>query len=85
MFDYIEYWIKWPILKLIRLYQKTISPDQGWLKPFFPNGFCRFNPHCSEYCYQAVNKYGLFFGLIKCMFRVARCHPWSKGGNDPLV
>ncbi len=70
-------------LKIIRFYQKTISPDSGYLKKYFPSGFCPFKPHCSEYCYQAIEKYGSLKGSGKCILRIFRCHPWTKGGKDP--
>jgi putative membrane protein insertion efficiency factor len=69
-------------LGLIRLYQKTISPDHSWLKAKYPTGFCRFYPSCSEYGYQAIQKYGLVFGLFKSIWRILRCNPWSRGGID---
>jgi uncharacterized protein len=71
---------------LIVLYQKTLSPDHGaikpLLKPFFPHGFCRYHPSCSEYGRQAVLKYGVLRGSAKTLWRVLRCNPWSKGGVD---
>jgi len=73
------------ILKIIRLYQKTLSPDQGWFRVYFPHGFCRFHPHCSEYSYQAIAKYGFLKGGVKALWRVLRCHPLSSGGHDPLI
>lgn len=71
-----------PFLWLIRLYQKTISPDHGWYKSLFPNGYCRFYPTCSEYGYQTIQKNGLIVGLFKTSWRILRCNPWSKGGVD---
>lgn len=71
------------ILALIRLYQKTLSPDHGW----FSGGqqrVCRYHPTCSEYTYQAIEKYGTLKGLVKGMWRILRCNPFSKGGLDPL-
>ncbi|MBU1202611.1 membrane protein insertion efficiency factor YidD [Patescibacteria group bacterium] len=72
------------VLKLIRLYQKTLSPDTGWFKVFYPHGYCRFYPHCSEYGYQAIDKYGLLKGGSKAVWRVIRCNPLSSGGHDPV-
>ncbi|PIP51510.1 membrane protein insertion efficiency factor YidD [Candidatus Berkelbacteria bacterium CG_4_10_14_0_8_um_filter_35_9_33_8] len=72
------------ILKFIGFYQKTLSPDKGYFKKYFPAGYCPFTPHCSDYCYQAVEKYGSLKGLAKCAGRVVRCHPWTKGGKDPV-
>jgi putative membrane protein insertion efficiency factor len=72
-------------LSLIRLYQRTLSPDHGWFAARFPQGYCRFNPTCSEYAYQAIAKYGIVRGVAKGCWRVLRCNPFTKGGNDPLV
>lgn len=71
-------------LKLIKLYQKTFSPDHGLLKKRFPNGYCRFRPTCSEYTYQAIDKYGFFRGAALGFWRILRCNPYSKGGEDPV-
>ncbi|MBL7141766.1 membrane protein insertion efficiency factor YidD [Patescibacteria group bacterium] len=77
----------WPrllVLKLIRLYQKTFSPDHGPFSLIHPwPGTCKFRPTCSEYAFQAINKYGLLKGGFKALRRVFRCHPWSHGGYDP--
>lgn len=78
--------IKKIILKLIRLYQKT-SFFHGYIARalFLTDSVCRFTPTCSQYTYQAVEKYGSIKGLWLGMKRIIRCHPWNKGGNDPLV
>lgn len=70
---------------LILWYQRTLSPDHGFFKKFFPYGYCRFHPTCSEYGLQAIDRYGVFKGGYKAFFRVCRCHPWSQGGHDPLT
>lgn len=67
---------------LIVIYQRTISPDHGVYKIFFPNGFCKYYPSCSEYTRQAILKYGLIWGTFKGLWRVLRCNPCSKGGVD---
>jgi len=72
------------VVGLIRIYQKTLSFDHGPLKTMYPHGFCRFNPSCSEYGAQAIEKYGIIKGGVKTIWRVLRCNPWNKGGNDPL-
>lgn len=46
--------------------------------------YCRFAPTCSEYTYEAVEKYGVVKGLWLGIKRVVRCNPWSKGGVDLL-
>jgi uncharacterized protein len=68
------------MLKLIRIYQKTISPDHG----LFTSGTlrCRFYPSCSEYCYQVIEKRGIFKGVVAGIYRIIRCNPWSSGGTD---
>jgi len=74
------------ILKIIRFYQKTLSADHGlfyYFNKFFFLG-CRFQPTCSEYTYQAVDKYGAVKGIYLGSKRILRCHPFSKGGYDPM-
>ncbi|MCC7197338.1 membrane protein insertion efficiency factor YidD [Candidatus Peregrinibacteria bacterium] len=73
-----------PFLALIRLYQKTFSPDHGFVKILFPEGYCKFSPTCSEYGYQAIEKYGLVRGVPLAVWRVMRCNPWNPGGSDPI-
>ena len=45
---------------------------------------CRFEPTCSRYTEQAIEKYGLFKGSWMGAKRIARCHPWNPGGFDPV-
>ena len=72
------------VIMLINVYQKTLSPDHGWFKSRFPHGYCRFCPTCSEYSKQAFEKYGVFKGFILANWRILRCNPWSRGGEDQL-
>jgi len=67
--------LAWAATLLIRGYQRGISP---WL-----GSNCRFQPTCSEYCRQAIAKYGVWRGVWKGLARIARCHPWNPGGYDP--
>lgn len=76
------YYPRLPFLWLIRLYQYTFSPDHGLFKRFFPHGYCRFYPSCSEYGYESIKKYGIFKGILKASWRILRCNPWGKGGVD---
>ncbi|MCC6507488.1 MAG: membrane protein insertion efficiency factor YidD [Pirellulaceae bacterium] len=62
-------------IELVRFYQRGISPLLG------PR--CRFTPTCSHYMIQALEKYGLFSGLLRGCWRILRCHPFSIGGHDP--
>lgn len=71
-------------LGLIRIYQATISPDHGIVARFFPHGYCKFNPTCSQYCYQAIKYHGVIKGTALGIWRILRCNPWTKGGNDPV-
>ena len=63
-------------LALIRFYQLAISP-------MFPPA-CRFQPTCSEYGYEAISRYGIIKGGWMTARRIARCHPFSRGGYDPV-
>ncbi len=72
------------VILIIKFYQKTLSFDHGPLKNIYPHGFCRFYPSCSEYGIQAFEKYGVIKGGILTIWRILRCNPWNKGGNDPL-
>ncbi|KXB93275.1 hypothetical protein HMPREF3191_00545 [Veillonellaceae bacterium DNF00626] len=64
------------LLFLIRFYRAYISP----LKP----PCCRFTPTCSEYALEAVKRYGPWKGMWLSLKRIAKCHPFHKGGYDPL-
>lgn len=73
------------ILSSIRWYQRYLSPDTGILKTLWlVDSACRFSPTCSEYTYQAIDRYGILRGSIMGLTRILRCHPWSKGGLDPV-
>ena len=68
--------MKKAMLKCLRFYQRQISP----LSP--PR--CRYVPTCSEYAVQAVEKYGAVKGGWLAARRLLRCHPFRKGGYDPV-
>ena len=73
------------ILTLILFYQKTaFFHNQLFRMLFSTDQVCRFQPTCSQYTYQAVEKYGSFKGLWLGFKRIVRCHPWNKGGFDPV-
>lgn len=68
----------------ISIYQKTLSPDHGLFRGFFPDGYCKFYPSCSEYSKQAILKYGVFRGGLKMVWRILRCNPFNDGGIDEV-
>ncbi len=80
----IRFFPRFIVLKAIRIYQKTLSFDHGLMKFFYPEGYCRFHPTCSEYGYQAIEKYGLIRGGWLTVWRVLRCNPFNKGGIDEV-
>ncbi len=54
-----------------------------WISPLLPSA-CRFEPTCSEYMMQAVARHGVVRGVWKGLGRLARCHPFTHGGFDPV-
>lgn len=70
---------------MIRWYQKYLSLDTGFLSYIYSERVCRYHPTCSEYAYQAIEKYGTIKGGWLGLKRIIRCHPWAKGGNDPVT
>jgi len=66
----------WPFLAVIYLYRATLS--------HFIGGQCRFEPTCSRYGIDAYRTYGPIRGTKMTVKRILRCHPFSKGGYDPV-
>ena len=64
------------LLGLIRLYQLTLSP---WL-----GTQCRYDPTCSRYAAEALERYGVRRGVWLALKRLGRCHPWGRSGYDPV-
>ena len=72
-------------LSFIRIYQKYLNSNNPFLRTLYlTDRVCRFRPTCSEYAYQSINKHGIIKGLFSALLRIFRCHPWSKGGLDPV-
>jgi len=69
---------------LIRFYQRTLSPDHGWLRGRYPYGFCRFHPSCSEYAHKAIGQHGVLKGGYLVTLRLVRCNPWSQPAVDQV-
>jgi len=64
------------VMLLLQGYKRLVSP---WLPPS-----CRYVPTCSEYAMEAVERYGAVHGGWMAMTRILRCHPFAKGGYDPV-
>jgi putative membrane protein insertion efficiency factor len=63
-----------------RFYKAVVSPMLHAVSP----GQCLYLPTCSEYAYTAVSRFGLVRGSWMALRRLARCHPWGRGGLDPV-
>ena len=72
----LRYWTTWLPVKLIRLYQFTLSPYMGRQ--------CRYTPTCSNYAIEALQKHGLLRGGWLAVKRILRCAPWGGSGYDPV-
>jgi putative membrane protein insertion efficiency factor len=72
------------VLFIIKLYQRIFSLDHGILSFFYRKRICRFYPSCSQYAYEAIEKYGILKGSWMGLKRISRCHPWNEGGYDPV-
>ncbi|MDQ2849914.1 membrane protein insertion efficiency factor YidD [Dermatophilaceae bacterium Sec6.4] len=70
----LNQWLAWPLVTLVRLYQRFISP-------LFPPS-CRFTPSCSAYALTALQRFGLLKGTWLAGRRLLRCNPWNDGGVD---
>lgn len=64
------------LIVVIKAYQYAISPLLG--------AHCRFHPSCSAYAREALERHGVMNGAWLVVRRLARCHPWSPGGYDPV-
>ena len=64
------------VLLLLRGYKRIVSP-------LLPTA-CRYVPTCSDYCVEAVERYGIVRGGLMAIGRILRCHPFAKSGYDPV-
>ncbi len=62
----------------------ALSLYKRWISPALPPS-CRYVPTCSEYAMEAVERYGVLRGGMRAAWRLLRCHPFVKGGLDPVV
>lgn len=64
------------LILLVKAYRLLLSPSLG--------SACRFEPTCSAYSLQALQRFGAAQGSYLTLRRLARCHPWCDGGHDPV-
>ena len=64
------------LIKLIKIYRFLISPLLGHS--------CRYFPTCSEYSIEALKTFGFLKGVLLSLKRILSCHPWGRGGFDPV-
>jgi uncharacterized protein len=68
--------MRWLCLTLIQGYRALVSPLLG--------PACRFEPTCSRYAMEAIDRYGVLRGLAMAAWRLLKCHPFHPGGEDPV-
>jgi putative membrane protein insertion efficiency factor len=66
----------YPLILLVRFYQGAISP--------FTPAACRYEPTCSSYMIEALQKHGFLFGTYLGLKRILSCNPWGGKGYDPV-
>lgn len=65
------------LISLVKLYRIYLSPLKTRTR-------CIYFPTCSEYCIEALEKYGVLKGIFLTLIRLIRCNPFAKGGYDPV-
>lgn len=73
------------VIFLINSYRKVYSFFYLQRIPLIIYPDCKFYPTCSEYGIQAIERDGVFKGLLRAFWRVLRCNPWSRGGIDEII
>lgn len=73
------------LIQIIKIYQKTLSPDHGWFRAKWPHGYCRYQPTCSQYGIDAISKYGAIRGSLMAAWRIIRCNPFAQPSFDPVT
>ncbi|NLC98866.1 MAG: membrane protein insertion efficiency factor YidD [Actinomycetales bacterium] len=68
--------MKYLLIGILKVYRAVVSPLYGEV--------CKFYPSCSSYALESIQTHGSFKGAWLALKRLGRCHPWSKGGIDPV-
>ncbi len=68
---------------MLQAIDKSLLFYQNYFSPLL-TASCRFEPTCSQYARDAIRKYGVLKGGFMTMWRILRCHPYSRGGHDPV-
>ena len=72
-------------VKIIReAFLLPVKAYRKYLSPLKSTPTCRFTPTCSQYAIDAVREWGIAAGTVLTLFRIVRCNPFSKGGEDPV-
>ncbi|MDX6671796.1 MAG: uncharacterized protein QOI91_2159 [Solirubrobacteraceae bacterium] len=69
-------WLRRVVTAPIHVYRRAISPALP--------ARCKYEPSCSRYAAQAIERYGILRGSVLAGWRLLRCNPWSHGGYDPV-
>lgn len=73
------------LIQIIKIYQKTLSPDHGWFRAKWPYGYCRYQPTCSQYGIDAITEHGAIRGSAMTAWRILRCNPFAQPNFDPVI
>ena len=73
-----------PIKHIREAFLLPVKAYRKYLSPLKSAPTCRFTPTCSQYAIDAVREWGIVAGTVLTLFRIVRCNPFSKGGEDPV-
>ena len=73
-----------PVNLIREAFLLPVKAYRKYLSPLKSTPTCRFTPTCSQYAIDAVREWGIAAGTVLTLFRIVRCNPFSKGGEDPV-